>query len=101
MAQIKFYLKGALSPENLTRKSKEEADNYFKKKLPLIMSVSVNGERILYPLGFSIPPKFWDTKKNRIKTLSELPAYLENKNESIIDTELKVTNHFNDLNRYI
>ena len=77
-------------------KSKQETDIYLKRSLPLIMSVSLNGGRILYPLGFSIPPKFWNPKTNRIKTLSELPTYLENKDDLIIDIEKNVKNHLKD-----
>lgn len=90
---IKFYLKGALKKErfmSLKKENSKAAKEYLKKPLPLILSVSHRGDRVLVPVGISIPPCCWDGHK--IKDVIEA-GELTNYNKYINDSENNVRDY--------
>lgn len=93
MIKINFYLKGSITEDNLIILKTSDSkfyENYLRKKLPLLLSVSAKGKRVLMPMGISIPPKFWDYKKRRVKLLTELPLDLRFVNDNIVEAEKKI-----------
>ncbi|MDE3234554.1 MAG: tyrosine-type recombinase/integrase [Bacteroidota bacterium] len=96
MSKINFYLKGALSASSLEELKAKKANSnlyndYLKRPLPLVLYLSINGQRIQIPMGFSVPPRFWNFKTQEIKTSVDTPSDLEKKNKEIADVYKKLT----------
>ncbi len=65
MAKLKFYLK----------------DKNAKLKSAILISLSYDGHRLKTNSGLSIPPNFWNIKKQRSKELLEFPDGVEINNQ--------------------
>ncbi len=90
MAKVNFYLKRSMADNKLTmlkNTDKTKWETYMAKPLPVIMYISANGRRIQQSLGVSVPPKFWDSKTRRVKTLANLPANLKEVNTKLNQAE--------------
>lgn len=90
MIKINFYLKGSIANNNillLKVKDNKFYESYLRKAIPLLITVSAKGKRVVLPMGVSIAPKFWDNKKRRVKSLTELPLDLRFVNDNIVEAE--------------
>ena len=102
MAKINFYLKGAKSKLNLERlknENKSALEFYLSKPLPLVLYCSLKGKRIPIPMNCSIPPKYWDIKNNKVKSLTDTPLEMIRFNDKITATATLLSEHFTDFER--
>ena len=102
MPKINFYLKGAKSRiilEDLKSQNKTALEIYLAKSLPLVLYCSHKGKRIPIPMNCSIPPKFWDSKNNKVNSLTDTPAEMIRFNDKITATCTLLNDHFTDFEK--
>lgn len=103
MAKINFYLKGAVAKatlESLKKGEKEIFNSYMQKPLPLILYCSYEGQRVSIPMGVSIQPKYWDSKRMMVKESVDTPKSLENINEDISQVVKSAKAHIDEIKSF-